>query len=219
MNIAVTGSSSEIGRAIALKFLDEGNSVFGLDVRPGTIENENYRHFMADVRDESFPSCPDEMPWPDIIISSAGTIEEKDALEVNLKGAINFTEKYAVSPELKSVLYIASASARNGAEFPYYVASKAGLVGFMKNLALKLADRGITVNCISPGGVITRSNGHILDSPELYSAVKAETLLGKWAEPEEIADLAYFLTVVNRSMTGEDILIDNGEMLKSNFIW
>ena len=46
-----------------------------------------------------------------------------------------------------------------------------------------------------------------------------ETLLGKWCEAEEIAELAYFLTVVNRSMTGEDLLIDNGEMLKSNFIW
>ena len=60
---------------------------------------------------------------------------------------------------------------------------------------------------------------HILESEELYSAVKAETLLGKWATPEEIADLAYFVTVVNKSMTGEDILVDNGEMLKSNFIW
>ena len=49
--------------------------------------------------------------------------------------------------------------------------------------------------------------------------MKAETLLGKWAEAEEIADLAYYLTAVNRSITGEDILIDNGEMLKSNFIW
>ena len=56
-------------------------------------------------------------------------------------------------------------------------------------------------------------------SKELYDAVKAETLLGKWALPEEIAELAYFLTAVNRSITGEDILIDNGEMLKSNFIW
>ena len=62
-------------------------------------------------------------------------------------------------------------------------------------------------------------NRHILDSDALYAAVKAETLLGKWAEPEEIADLAWYLTMVNRSMTGEDLLIDNGEMLKSNFIW
>ena len=89
----------------------------------------------------------------------------------------------------------------------------------LQNTALNLAKRGVTVNSISPGGVITESNAHILESEELYEAVKAESLLGKWAEPEEIADLAYFLTVVNRSMTGEDLLIDNGEMLKSNFIW
>ncbi|MBR0135450.1 MAG: SDR family NAD(P)-dependent oxidoreductase, partial [Clostridia bacterium] len=62
-------------------------------------------------------------------------------------------------------------------------------------------------------------NRHILESAELYEKVKAETLLNKWAEPEEIAELAYFMTAVNRSITGEDILIDNGEQLKSNFIW
>jgi len=89
----------------------------------------------------------------------------------------------------------------------------------MKNLALTLGPRGVTCNSISPGGVVTPANRHILESEELYAAVKAETLLGKWAQPEEVAELAYFLTVVNRSITGEDILMDNGEMLRSNFIW
>ena len=46
-----------------------------------------------------------------------------------------------------------------------------------------------------------------------------ETLLKRWAEPEEIAEFCYFMTNVNRSMTGQDILVDNGEQLKSNFIW
>ena len=41
----------------------------------------------------------------------------------------------------------------------------------------------------------------------------------KWAEPEEIAVWAYFLACVNRSMTGENLLIDNGESLNFNFIW
>ena len=89
----------------------------------------------------------------------------------------------------------------------------------MKNLALEAAKRGITCNSISPGGVVTPANRHILEDEGLYAAVRAETLLGKWAEPEEIAALAYYLTAVNRSITGEDLLIDNGEMLKSNFIW
>ena len=161
---------------------------------------------MHDIRNDGFPEIPDA----DIIINNAGTFEEKDAIDVNLKGTIRFTEHFTKSSSLKSVLFIASASARNGSEFPYYAASKAGMVGYMKNTALNLAKRGVTVNSISPGGVITESNAHILESEELYEAVKAESLLGKWAEPEEIADLAYFMTVVNRSMTGEDILIDNG---------
>jgi NAD(P)-dependent dehydrogenase (short-subunit alcohol dehydrogenase family) len=100
-----------------------------------------------------------------------------------------------------------------------YVASKAGIVGYMKNLALQVTSRGITCNSVSPGGVLTSSNQHILDDPGMYEAVLDETLLGKWAEPQEVAELVYFLTVTNRSITGEDILMDNGEMLKSNFIW
>ena len=215
MNIVISGSSRGIGRAIALRFLQEGHKVYGFDTGESSIDHPGYEHFLHDIRNDGFPEVPDA----DIIINNAGTFEEEDAIDVNLKGTIRFTEHFTESGSLKSVLFIASASARNGSEFPYYAASKAGMVGYMKNTALNLAKRGVTVNSISPGGVITESNAHILESEELYEAVKAESLLGKWAEPEEIADLTYFMTVVNRSMTGEDILIDNGEMLKSNFIW
>jgi NAD(P)-dependent dehydrogenase (short-subunit alcohol dehydrogenase family) len=62
-------------------------------------------------------------------------------------------------------------------------------------------------------------NRHILNDPDKFKLVSEESLLKKWATPEEIADWVYFLAVVNKSMTGEDLLIDNGEMLKSNFIW
>ncbi len=215
MNVIVTGASGGIGRAISEKFLKEGHRVWGIDRAAPVLEDPGYRHVLFDIRQKELP----ELPPAEILIHSAGTLEEQDALEINLKATMELTERLVGSPVLRSVLFIASASARNGAEFPRYVASKAGIVGYMKNLALSLAKRGITCNSVSPGGVITDSNRHILESEELYRAVKAETLLGKWAEPEEIGDLAYFLTVVNRSITGEDILIDNGEMLRSNFIW
>lgn len=214
MKVVVSGTSSGIGKAIAEKFLAEGHAVFGFDLSASAIEHPRYRHFRQDIREETPP-----LPDAEILINNAGTLEESEAIDVNLTGTICFTGRFLESPALRSVLFIASASARNGAEFPLYVASKAGLVGYMKNLALSLAARGVTCNSISPGGVITPANRHILESEELYAAVKAETLLGKWAEAEEVADLAYYLTVVNRSITGEDILIDNGEMLKSNFIW
>ena len=215
MIVFVTGASRGIGLAIAERFLAEGHEVFGFDIGPAGIVHPAYTHITHDVRDEA-PLC---VPDPDVIVNNAGTLEEKDAVAVNLLGSIRFTERFRDRPGLRSVLFIASASARNGAEFPYYVASKAGLVGYMKNLALALAPRGITVNSISPGGVKTDMNRHILESPELFKKVLDETLLNKWAEPSEIADLAYYLTVTNRSITGEDVLIDNGEMLRSNFIW
>ncbi len=215
MNIVITGTAQGIGLALAEKFLREGHRVFGFDIRESPITHPQFRHIRQDIRAESFPPLPE----PEILINNAGTLEERDAIDVNLTATIRFTEHFLDSAALRSVLFIASASARNGAEFPMYVASKAGIVGYMKNLALSAAKRGITCNSISPGGVVTPANRHILEDERLYAAVKAETLLGKWAEAEEIADLAYYLTVVNRSITGEDILIDNGEMLKSNFIW
>lgn len=215
MRILVSGTSRGIGRAVAEEFLSKGHSVTGVDKDERTISNPAYRHITCDIRSKELPEVGDI----EILINNAGTLDEADAVEVNLLSTIRFTERYVSSESLRSVLFIASASARNGAEFPMYVASKAGLVGYMKNLTLSLAKRGVTCNSISPGGVITESNRHILEDESLYAAVKAETLLGKWAEPEEVAQLAYFLTVVNRSITGEDILMDNGEMLKSNFIW
>ena len=218
MNVVISGTSEGIGRASAQKFITEGHTVYGFDIQEATIQSENYHHVIHDVRNP-LPDLPDDALQANIVICSAGTIIEEDAIAVNLEGTMRFVEHFVESPNLQSILFIASASARNGSEFPRYVASKAGIVAYTKNLALQVAARNIKCNSISPGGVITSVNQHILDSEELYAAVKAETLLGKWAEPEEIAEFAYFMTVVNTSMTGEDILIDNGEMLKSNFIW
>ena len=216
MNVVVSGTSSGIGKAIAQEFLDKGHNVFGYDICAATLAHPHYTHYECDIRNDNLPR---PSTATHVLINSAGTLEESEAIDVNLKGSIHFTQLFASEPELRSILFIASASARNGAEFPLYVASKAGIVGYMKNLALEVARRGITCNSISPGGVITPANDHILQSEELYAQVKGETLLGKWAEPSEVANLAYFLTVTNRSITGEDILMDNGEMLKSNFIW
>lgn len=214
MKVVISGTSRGIGRAIAIEFLANGFDVFGIDKNDSSIENKNYTHYKTDIRDE-LPEVKDV----DIIVSNAGVQDEATAIDVNLTGNIHFVEKYLSSAGLKSVLFLASSSARNGAEFPLYSASKGGLVTYMKNLALRLADRKVTVNSISPGGVNTPLNQHILDNEELYEKVLNENLFHKWSEPEEIAKWVYFLTVINKSMTGEDILIDNGEMLKSNFIW
>ena len=215
MKILITGTSRGIGKGIAEKFLKEGHEVIGIDVLDSTIISPNYTHYKKDIRDENLPNLENL----DILINNAGTQDDELTISTNLIGTINLTEFYLKNNTFKSILFIASASSRNGAEFPKYSASKGGEVTYMKNLAGRVAKFGTTCNSISPGGVITESNSHILNSDKLYKEVLNETLLNKWAEVEEIADLSYFLTVNNKSITGEDILIDNGEMLKSNFVW
>lgn len=214
MKIIVTGSSRGIGCEIVKLFLEKGHQVIGLDREQKTIEHSNYTHIQTDIFQGELPEIKD----CEILINNAGVQNEND-IDVNLKGTMRITEKYAFQSKIKSVLFIASASAQTGAEFPEYVASKGGMVAYMKNVAIRLAEFSATSNSLSPGGVITDLNKHILDSTELYDKVLKETLLNRWASAKEIAQWAYFVTVINQSMTAQDILIDNGEAAKFNFVW
>ena len=215
MKVIVTGSSNGIGKAIALKFLDNNHEVIGIDIDKQTIFNDKYTHLQDSILSDKLPDISNV----DILINNAGVQNSEDDIDVNLKGTIKVTEKYGLQDNIKSILFMASLSATTGAEFPRYVASKGGMVSYMKFVAGEVAKYKATSNSISAGGVLTDLNKHIIDDDKLYEAVLNETLLHKWASPEEIADLTYFLTVINKSITGQDIIIDNGEYLKYNFIW
>lgn len=215
MKVVVTGSSNGIGKAIALKFLKEKHEVIGIDIDNQTIFEDNYVHIKESILSDKLP----DISKVDILINNAGVQNSEDDIDINLKGTINITEKYGLQENIKSILFMASASATTGAEFPRYVASKGGMVSYMKYVALEVAKYKATANSISAGGVNTDLNKHIIENDKLYEAVLKETLLHRWSEPEEIAELAYYLTIINKSITGQDILIDNGEFLKSNFIW
>lgn len=215
MKVLITGSSQGIGLAIAQKFLDCGHEVAGMDILPSSINNDRYTHYQNDILAKPLPDISDV----EILINNAGVQDSGRDIDVNLKGSIAVTEKYAFQPAIKSVLFIASASGQTGSEFPEYAASKGGMIAYMKNVALRIAQFGAASNSLSPGGVLTSLNNRVINDPALWQQIMAETLLPKWATPQEIAEWAYFVTAVNKSMTAQDILIDNGEAAKANFVW
>ncbi len=215
MKILITGTSCGIGKAIAEKFLHSGHQVIGIDVLNSTISNANYTHIVANVATDQLPQIENI----EILVNNAGVQASGNDIDINLKGTIRVTEQYALQPHIKSVLFIASASARTGAEFAEYVASKGGMVAYMKNVALRIAKYGATANSLSPGGVLTAMNKCVIEDKTKWQRIMDLTLLPKWATTEEIADWAYFVTVVNKSMTAQDILIDNGEQAKCEFVW
>ncbi len=215
MKVLITGTSQGIGKAIAELFLKEGHSVVGIDRQNQSIEHSAYTHFTCDVRDrEGLPTVDDV----EILINNAGTQNEAD-IDINLKALIYITEKYGIQPKIRSVLNIGSASGHTGAEFPEYCASKGGVLAYTKNVAMRIAKYGATSNSLDPGGVLTPLNECVMNDETLWAEIMNETPLKKWATPEEIAQWAYFLTVVNTFCTGQNILVDGGESINYNFVW
>lgn len=215
--VVVTGSSMGMGKAIANRFLKEGHLVFGLDRMEATIEHKNYTHYVCDVVNED--SLP-EIEHVNILINNAGvqTISMQD-IEVNLYGVIHCTKKYALQPEICAIVNQASVSAHNGAEFPEYVASKGGVLAYTKWTAKEVAKYGATANSISFGGVCTELNAHVMEEESFWDDIMFMTPLKKWASVEEAAEWIYFIACVNKSMTAQDVIVDNGEMYNHRFVW
>lgn len=215
MKILITGTSRGIGKAIAELFLKKGHEVFGIDREEASIEDKSYTHYRMDIRD--YDRLPD-IEGVNILINNAGT-QNGDDIDINLKALIHITEKYGVQKNIRSILNIGSASAHTGSEFPEYCASKGGVMVYTKNTAMRVASFGATCNSLDPGGVLTPLNECVMNDEELWEQIMDETPLRRWATPEEIAEWAYFLTVVNTFCTGQSIIVDGGECIKHNFVW
>ncbi len=98
----------------------------------------------------------------------------------------------------------------------HYAASKAGLNGLMRAAALELAAEGITVNCVEPGLVCTPGVENALSAGR-RRAMAAGVPLGRWAEPEEVAQAILYLSSPQAGyVTGHSLLIDGGALLPLN---
>lgn len=217
--VLITGTCTGIGHASVIKFLTEGYQVHGFDIYDIGADLKHaggYTHHIVDVsKPETFP----EIDGIDILVNNAGTDYEPLCMEVNAMGYFYIAEKYAVlNRNIKALVNVCSISATTGIEPPLYVMSQGARYSYTKNLALRLSHRGVLVNAIVPAGIYSPLNDWLIEDDPLMEAVKNETLLKKWSDPSEAAELIYYLTVVNKSIQGQFIPMDNGESAKHNFI-
>ena len=217
MKVLITGTSRGMGRETAIKFLNEGHEVIGLDISDPTITHDSYIHYTADIsNNDTLPDIKDV----NILINNAGVENSTRDIEINLKGVMYCTIKYALNnPNIKAVVNQASSAASTGSDFGEYVASKGGVVAYTKWTAKEIAKYGATCNSISFGGVLTDLNWSVINDANSWKKIMKMTPMNKWATATEAADWIYFLSVINKSCTAQDIVIDNGEMYNHQFIW
>ncbi|MFW6017538.1 MAG: beta-ketoacyl-ACP reductase [Halapricum sp.] len=238
----VTGSSSGIGRAIAERLGQDGHNVVvnyrssraGAEKTAEAVEAAGGTALIvqADVTDmEAVQRMGEkvhrELGQVNVLVNNAGinqdvkftemTHEEWDTvLDVHLDGAFHATQTFyddLATSEEGRLINISSIIGKGG-NFGQanYATAKAGMFGFTRTLALELAPKGSTANCIAPGFISTKM---VEELPErIKDQIRNDTPLGRLGTPEEIAEIVAFIASDRSSfITGEVIDANGGKDL------
>ncbi len=225
--VLITGGVRGIGRAIAAAFQKKGYRVIVTYSRDEKSAKEaleaGLEVYKADVAsEEEVVALFEKIGGVDILVNNAGvslmkqiqdtTLEEYERVfSVNMRGAFLCAREAAKGMLSKNEGLIVNISSVwgevGGSCESVYSASKAGLIGFTKALAKELGWSGIRVNCLSPGVIDTRMNGHF--SAEELAALKEEIPAGRMGAGEEIASAVLFLEE-NGYVTGIDLPVNGG---------
>ncbi|WAL83875.1 SDR family NAD(P)-dependent oxidoreductase [Pandoraea sp. XJJ-1] len=219
----VTGASSGIGRAIAIKLLSDGWHVIGLDRTPGEPLSPAFRSVVVDLTDVAALSAAlAALNAASAIVHAAGfmrtaqlgALKPEDGqamwrIHVDAAAALANTMLPRM-PDGGRIVLIGSRTAAGAPGRSQYAATKAAVVGMARSWAAELAPRGITVNVVAPGAT---------ETPMLHDPARAGTPpktppIGRFIRPDEIAALTAFLLGPQAgAITGQQILICGGGSL------
>ena len=231
----ITGAANGIGRAIAERFAAEGAELLLVDIAEAELravaENLSQRCIVADLSGSAgvnsiFEQVEREWGALDILVNNAGVthpaslddLREEDfdrVFGINLKAALFGTQRAArLMGEGGAIINMSSVNAVLAIpnQIPYVV-SKGALKQLTNVTALALAPRGIRVNAIGPGTILTEMARGIMTDKAAEDRILSRTPLGRTGAPEEIAAVALFLASAESSyITGQTIYPDGGRL-------
>ncbi|GAB3523122.1 GolD/DthD family dehydrogenase [Arthrobacter monumenti] len=232
----ITGAASGIGNAVAQYFADRGARIIGVDMAdsvhgtmcalPGGDHHGIQKDLTADGAAEEVVAEAIEAAGPvDILINSAGVALLDKAVDLprdkwDATIAINLTASFTMAQAAGRamtergygrIINLASQASVVGLDqHVAYCASKAGIVGMTRVLAMEWAGRGVTVNAVSPT-VVETALGKKAWAGEKGEAMKQLIPAGRFAQPAEVAAMIAYLASDDAGMvTGENMLIDGG---------
>ncbi|MUT66418.1 3-oxoacyl-ACP reductase FabG [Paenibacillus sp. NEAU-GSW1] len=236
--VLVTGGSRGIGAAIAQRFAAEGANIIIHYLESHEAANETARKCMAlganvmtinaDLRSkEQLIRMKEKLEslhlMPDILVNNGGIShygmlidvteqEWDDVMSVNLKGMFLCSQifmPHMIANRFGRIINVSSVWGMAGASCEVlYSTTKGGMNAFTKALAKELAPTGITVNAVAPGAVDTMMMSGFDDAEK--AAIEQEIPLGRFAQPDEVASLVYFLSLPESSYITGQIISPNG---------
>jgi NAD(P)-dependent dehydrogenase (short-subunit alcohol dehydrogenase family) len=239
--VLVTGGGSGIGQQVCYAAAKEGArvAVGDLDLEHAEATAAEIRRskaeghaFQVDVTDPEaitafIDAAASSLGRVDVLVNSAGIREIVSVLDlsfaewqrvisVNLTGTFLASQAFArrLVQEGRSGQIVNLASTLGLMAAPKraaYTASKHGVVGLTRQMALELGDQRIRVNAVAPGVVRTPLTERYFQDPHYVQAIRDIHALGRWAEPREIADAILFLADERNSfITGTILTVDGG---------
>ncbi len=232
--ILITGATGGIGNELVKKFTSLGGEVLATGTKTEKLDliKKNFPNVKVKLFDisqhsrieEFIDNVTLELGGLDILINNAGMNmdnlslrmkdeEWKKVIDINLNSTF-FLSKYAIKKMMKNkfgrVVNITSVVGHTGnLGQANYAASKAGIIGMSKSLAIEYAKKNITVNCVSPGFIVSNMTMNIAEKVKLY--LTSRIPMGKLGSGEDVSNCVAFLSSEQASyITGETVHVNGG---------